>query len=182
MTAPTITLSEMKNLLQSGRALHIVDVRTPAEFARIHAKGAQLVPLDSLDSVAPALAATKEPLYVICHSGTRAAKACQRLAEAGIGQALCVEGGTAAWEKAGLPVERSPGGSISLERQVRIAAGSLVLTGLLLALIHPTFLGLSAFMGAGLVFAGITDYCGIALLLAKMPWNRHRDISSCAAP
>jgi len=112
-------------------------------------------------------------VYVICYRGTRAAKACEHLQNAGLQNVYSIEGGTAAWEAHGLPVERGTSGIISLERQVRIAAGSLVLAGTLLAwLVHPAFLGIAAFVGAGLVFAGATDFCGMAMLLAKMPWNR----------
>jgi hypothetical protein len=81
-----------------------------------------------------------------------------------------------AWERAGLPMVRGARGSISLERQVRIGAGTLVLAGVVMGwLIHPAFFGFSAFVGAGLVFAGVTDWCGMGMLLAKMPWNQRRD-------
>ena len=84
-----------------------------------------------------------------------------------------VEGGTQAWVAAGLPVVKGSKSAISIERQVRIGAGILVLTGVILgSLIHPAFFGLSAFIGAGLVFAGVTNWCGMGLLLAKAPWNR----------
>ena len=85
----------------------------------------------------------------------------------------CVEGGMAAWEKMGLPVERGPSAVISIERQVRIGAGALVLIGTVLAwIVHPGFIVVPGFVGAGLVFAGITDYCGMGRVLCKMPWNR----------
>ena len=88
---------------------------------------------------------------------------------------VCVDGGTEAWEQAGLPVVRGRG-VIALDRQVRIAAGLLVLLGVGLSLlVHPAFVAVSAFVGAGLVFAGITDTCGMAMLLAKMPWNQVRE-------
>jgi rhodanese-related sulfurtransferase len=91
-----------------------------------------------------------------------------------------VEGGTLAWEQAGLPVVRGKE-AISLERQVRIAAGSLVLLGTALgAFVHPAFLGLAAFVGAGLVFAGVTDSCGLGMLLARMPWNQAGGAATCA--
>lgn len=84
-----------------------------------------------------------------------------------------VEGGTLAWEAAGFPVERGESRVISLERQVRIGAGALVVSGVLLArFVHPAFLWLSGFVGAGLVFAGVTDTCGMGMLLAKAPWNQ----------
>lgn len=183
----TISIADLQRLMQPGRPLNILDVRTPAEFARVHATGARLMPLDELDPAA--LAAqyrdADEPMYVICQSGGRATNACQRLQAAGLMHACCIEGGTTAWEQMGLPVERGTTRVISLERQVRIAAGALVLVGAALAQwVHPAFLALPAFVGAGLVFAGITDYCGMGILLGKMPWNRRgsNPAFSCATP
>ena len=177
MSIETVNPGELRSLIYDGQSPCILDVRTPAEFARVHAAGASLMPLDKLDpaAVAARRQGRSEPVYVICHSGSRAAKACRRLMEAGVGPVYCIEGGTVAWEKMGLPVERDGGrGVISLERQVRIAAGSLVLLGLALAwAVNPLFLILCAFVGAGLVFAGITDFCGMGTLLGKMPWNRN---------
>jgi len=157
------------------KRVHLIDVRTPAEFREIHASNAVNIPLDQL-------AAEKikdlvngngaDPVYLICQSGNRSSKACQKLIDAGFANVVSVEGGTKAWEAEGLPVNRGKK-AISLERQVRIAAGFLVLTGALLGMfVNPWFSGLSAFVGAGLMFAGITDTCGMAMLLAKMPWNR----------
>src|SRR5580704_13181189 len=108
MLVDTISLVDFRRLLESSKHVKIIDVRTPGEFARVHAMGAQSMPLDQLD-----IAAIKggrqnadEPVYVICHSGGRASKACQLLDEAGVGAVFNIEGGTAAWEKMGLPVER----------------------------------------------------------------------------
>ena len=90
-------------------------------------------------------------------------------------------GGVAAWKAAGLPVEKDEHAPWSLERQVRVVAGALVVTGVVLGFwIHPGFFGLSAFVGAGLVFAGITDWCGMGLLLAKAPWNRRSNCKHCS--
>ena len=165
----------MSDLLAGSEAVTFLDVRTPAEFTRVHAVGASSLPLDQLD---PTVLASKglsgsEPIYVICHSGSRSVKACEAFLAAGFESVFSIEGGTAAWETAGLPVERSKGGTISIERQVRIAAGLLVLLGALLALlVHPSIVLLCAFVGAGLIFAGITDSCAMGLLLMKLPWNR----------
>lgn len=175
MPASTISIPECRRLIEAGKSLNILDVRTPAEFARVHAAGAHLMPLDELN---PAAAATSrrdpdEAIYVICQSGSRAATARQRLETAGLPNILTIEGGTTAWEQAGLPVERGGGNVISLERQVRIGAGALVLLGAALTwLVHPAFLAIPAFVGAGLLFAGITGACGMAIILGKMPWNR----------
>ena len=174
MAVQTISVQEVRRRVDEGKPLHIVDVRTPAEFAQVHAQGARSIPLNR---ITPAEVRNghppEEPIYLICKSGGRSAKACEKLAAAGVANLFSIEGGTTAWEQAGLPVVRGTSRVISLERQVRIAAGSIVLIGLLLAwLVHPALAGLSAFVGAGLVFAGITDWCGMGILLSKMPWNR----------
>jgi len=176
----TVTLDQIRRLLEADKPLNIIDVRTPAEFSNLHARGARLLPLSGLTAAAAcAQGANGEAIYLICQSGSRAAKAWQQLDAAGVPSLYCIEGGTAAWEKAGLPVERGRAKMISLERQVRIAAGSLVLIGAILAWsIHPLFLILPAFVGAGLIFAGITDFCGMGLFLARLPWNR-RNLASC---
>jgi rhodanese-related sulfurtransferase len=175
MSITTITPEELEELRRRGHAVELVDVRTPAEFREIHAEPARLVPLDSLDPNAIMRArsgSAGEPLYTICRSGGRGRQAAERFHAAGYANVVNVEGGTLAWERAGLPVVRGQK-AMSLERQVRIAAGSLVVLGTGLgAFVHPAFLGLSAFVGAGLIFAGITDTCGIGMLLARMPWNQ----------
>lgn len=162
--------------LQADKSVEIIDVRTPMEFAEVHAAGARNVPLDQLDPAAIMAArngSANEPLYVICRSGSRGSKACTAFEQAGFTNVINIEGGTLAWEQMGLPVVRGKRKVISLERQVRIAAGFLALLGGILALtVDVRFAGLSAFIGAGLMFAGITDTCGMGLMLAKMPWNR----------
>jgi rhodanese-related sulfurtransferase len=161
------------------KGIALVDVRTPAEYREVHAQGAVNVPLGDLKPQS-LQSQPHEPVYLLCRSGSRASEACKKLENAGFEKVTVVEGGTEAWIAEGLPVVRGEKG-MSLERQVRIAAGSLVLLGVLLAaVIHPGFIGLSAFVGAGLVFAGVTDTCGMAMLLAKMPWNRSGgDKTSC---
>ncbi len=120
----------------------------------------------------PARGANSGPVYLLCASGIRATKAAEQLKRAGLDDVVVVEGGTNAWAAAGLPVVRGRK-TISIERQVRIGAGTLVLIGTGLGwFVHPAFFILSAFVGAGLVFAGVTDICGMAIVLAKAPWNR----------
>jgi rhodanese-related sulfurtransferase len=176
MPVQTIEPQEVHRLRQEGKPVAIIDVRTPAEYASAHADGALLVPLDTLDPAAVMCSrnsAADEMLCVICKSGGRSTKACEEFLTAGHSNVFSIEGGTIAWELAGLPVIRGSAKVISLERQVRISAGMLVLLGVLLGwLVHPALLGVAAFVGAGLMFAGITDWCGIGMLLAKMPWNR----------
>ncbi len=170
----TITPQQLHDMKQSGQDINLIDVRTPVEFREIHVKFARNVPLDLLNAaqMAAVRGDSGQPLYVICRSGGRGNQACAKFLAAGYANIINVEGGTEAWDQAGLPVVRGKQ-AISLERQVRIAAGSLVLIGLLLSyFVHPYWAGLSAFVGAGLVFAGITDTCGMGMLLARMPWNQ----------
>lgn len=169
----TIAPKELQDLVQSGVRVDLIDVRTPAEFQEVHVPFARNVPLDRVDpgQWATPRNGTESPLYVICRSGNRARQACEKLSAAGV-SVVNVAGGTQAWEQAGLTVVRGQA-TMSLERQVRIAAGTLVLLGALLSVFaHPWWIALSAFVGAGLVFAGVTDTCGMGLLLARMPWNQ----------
>ena len=171
----TISPAHLQQLLDADAGVSLIDVRTPVEFAEVHAPLAKNVPLDQFDPKALATSgqlSKDQPVYLLCRSGGRATKAAEKLTQQGFDHAVVVEGGTLAWIEAGLSVNRGTTKVISLERQVRIAAGSLVLTGVLLAIfVHPYFIGISAFVGAGLIFAGITDWCGMGLLLAKLPWN-----------
>ncbi len=172
----TITAPELKSLLEQQPGLPVIDVRTPAEFEQLHAVSAINVPLDKLSPSAVKAAVSfgeGEPYYILCRSGARADIAATQLESAGLTGGVVIKGGTVAWDEAGFPVVRGRSKVISLERQVRIAAGALVLTGVLLGFfVHQGFLALSGFVGAGLVFAGITDWCGMGLLLAKAPWNQ----------
>jgi rhodanese-related sulfurtransferase len=168
MAVPTIGPRQLADLAAAGEII-LLDVRTPVEFREVHIAAARNVPLDQLQAGdAPA----DRPVYVICRSGSRGRQACEKLLAAGRTDVHNVEGGTLAWIECGLPVVRGKK-SVSLERQVRIAAGSLVLLGVLLGwLVHPALLGIAAFVGAGLTFSGLTDTCGMGMLLARMPWNR----------
>ena len=177
MSVTTVSPKRLAELCNGGK-IDLIDVRTPVEFREVHVELARNVPLDRLDPEAVAQArngSKDEPLYLICRSGSRGRQACEKFLAAGFTNVVNVEGGTLACVEAGLPVVRGKK-AISLERQVRIAAGSLVLLGVLLGwLVHPALYGLSAFIGAGLVFAGITDTCGMGMMLARMPWNQVKD-------
>ncbi len=174
MSVKTITPKSLQELRQAGKPVKLIDVRTPVEYREVHVEFASNIPPDKLDPAAVMAAcngSADEPLYMVCRSGSRGKQACDKFIEAGFTNVVNVEGGTLAWDEAGLPVVRGRK-AISLERQVRIAAGLLVLLGAVLGwFVHPTFVALSAFVGAGLVFAGITDTCGMGMLLARMPWN-----------
>lgn len=175
-TVRTVPPAEVHRRREAGEPVDLIDVRTAPEYGQVHATGARLVSLNQLDPQAVMTArngSADQPLYVICKSGSRSAKAVEKFHAAGFHNVFSVEGGTEAWQHADLPVERGTSNVISLERQVRIGAGLVVLIGVLLGwLVHPGFYGLSAFVGAGLVFAGITDWCGMGMLLARMPWNQ----------
>jgi rhodanese-related sulfurtransferase len=180
MSVSTISPQQLAELCK-GKKLDLIDVRTPVEYREVHVAAARNVPLDRLD---PATVMKErdgyrdEPVYVICRSGSRGRQACEKFLAAGFTNVFNVEGGTLACVECGLPLVRGEK-AISLERQVRIAAGLLVLVGASLGwLVHPAFIGLSAFIGAGLVFAGITDTCGLGMLLARMPWNRVKDTAA----
>jgi rhodanese-related sulfurtransferase len=181
----TITPRQLHDRLQRGEKLHLLDVRTPAEHAEIHVPGVHLAQLDRLDATELASAngfAKDQALFIFCRTGNRAKQAAEKLEKSGYAQCHVVEGGTLAWAEAGLPVNRGTSKIISLERQVRIAAGAIVLTGVLLAhFVNPAFIWLSGVVGAGLTFAGITDWCGMGMLIAKMPWNQRVGGASCAS-
>lgn len=179
----TIDVKQLAGKQTSGE-VDLIDVRMPAEYREVHASGAKNFPLHGLDP--KAIARTRsgragEPWYVICQSGNRSSKAVQKFLDAGIENVVNVDGGTTAWVGAGLPVVRGKK-SISLERQVRIAAGSIALIGSVLAIAtgNVYWAGIPAFIGAGLTFAGITDTCGMGMMLSKMPWNKCTDGGSCS--
>lgn len=154
----------------------VLDVRAPGEFAAGHLPGAVNLPLDSLPALLPELAdaAGRSELFVVCAAGQRSAAACAELAAAGIA-ATGVEGGTSGWTSAGLPVESGPAPARAIwamDRQVRFAAGSLVLIGLALGRRAPRARLLSAGVATGLVYSGLSNTCGMAALLGKLPFNR----------
>ena len=175
----TISPTTLADLRRKGGNVTLIDVRTPAEFGELHVDFAHNIPLDRLDPQAVKAVAGDGPVYFVCKSGTRSQKACEKLLAAGVKDVVSVEGGTAACEAAGVPVVRGRK-VMSLERQVRIAAGALVAAGAALAGFGPEApvnwqaigAGLAGFVGCGLVFAGITDTCGMAMLIARMPWNQ----------
>ena len=175
MTSSTMSSHQFSELYKQGKKIDLIDVRTPLEYREVHVAIARNVPLNQLDPVAlmqARNASASEPLFVICRSGSRGLQACEKFRQAGISNVVNIEGGTLACIESGLPVVRDMK-VISLERQVRIAAGTLVFLGAVLGWsVNPAFIGLSAFVGAGLVFAGITGTCGMGMILARMPWNQ----------
>ena len=185
MNITVIKPQEFAELCKNGEKIDLIDVRTPIEYEEVHIQIARNFPLDQLDPTVLMQTRTgsaNEPLYVICRSGSRGQQACEKFLKAGFSNVVNIEGGTMACVEAGLPVVRGKK-AISLERQVRIAAGSLVFLGAALGwIVHPAFIGLSAFVGAGLVFAGITDTCGMGMVLARMPWNQTSQSTTSCSP
>ncbi len=183
MAYATISPKVVAEKLQGDSNAVLIDVRTPAEHGAIHAVDAICVPLDKLkpaECMENHQLCAQSTVYVICKSGARAKMACDKFETAGINNIVLVEGGTDAWAKAGLPVVRGKKEIMSLERQVRITTGSLVFIGTLLGLfvdIRLTYI--ATMVGAGLVFAGVTDSCAMGMLLSRMPWNQANDSTSC---
>jgi rhodanese-related sulfurtransferase len=179
----TISPAALAEIRRRGESIELLDVRTPAEYGEAHVDGARNVPLDRLDAKAIVAERAGQPgtLYVVCKSGGRSRQACEKLLASGLTAVASVEGGTAACEAAGLRLIRGRK-AMSLERQVRICAGALVVVGVALAWLtqNQAWTLLSGFIGAGLVFAGVTDTCGMAMMLAKMPWNQAPRGAACS--
>lgn len=165
------SVEEARASLANGRDCQMVDVREYSEYEAERVSGSVLAPLSALEDNLDSIARDRR-VYLMCRSGKRAAQAAERLLSKGFTDVRVIDGGMQAWAAAGLPIEKGEGRVWALERQVRFVAGSLVLAGVLLSLVSPWFILLSGFVGAGLTFSAITDTCGMAMLLARMPWNR----------
>ncbi len=175
MSISVISPATLAEHIRNCQKIDLIDVCTPVEYREVHIESARNVPLAQLDPAGFMESRNKradEPLYVICRSGSRGRQACEKFIKAGFSNVVNVDGGMIACVEAGLQVIRGKK-AISLERQVRLVVGSFALLGVMLGwFFHPAFFFLSAFMGAGLIFAGITDTCGMGILLARMPWNQ----------
>ena len=165
--------ADLHRRLLSGEGLQLVDVREPAEFAGMRIDPAALLPLAELERRAGELDRAR-PIVCICRSGHRSGQAVEKLVALGFPTVSLLEGGLMAWEQSGLPLKRDPKAPWALDRQVRLVTGLLVLLGLSVSLVWPPARALTWFVGCGLVFAAITDWCGLAFLLAKAPWNKAR--------
>lgn len=186
-TQSPVSPRELHQLIAAGHPAELLDVRTPVEFAAAHVPGAKLVPLDELDCAVflKQRGASDKPLYVLCQSGGRARRAVEKFQRAGFDGCVLVDGGTQGWMDAGLPVQRGESKVLPLMRQVQIAVGLVSAIGAALALwVDVWFALIPLVMGCGLLFAGVTGFCGLALVLAKMPWNKtsgsYKPASCCA--
>ena len=163
---------EAYDLISKDPRAKFLDVRTPSEIAEVRIKDALSIPLDTLQSRLSELAGNPADYILVCRTGNRATMAADMLVQSGMKKVRVLEGGMDRWEKERLPVLRERSG-ISIERQVRIAAGLIVSSGILLSwCLHPAFIVISLFVGCGLVYAGVTDNCMMGMLLMKLPYNR----------
>lgn len=167
-----ITPQDVRKLQHSEDAL-LLDVRTPAEIRQSELEACTCVPHEKVSSCPDLDQLPRDrEIIIICASGKRATMAAEALEGKGFTHLSVMEGGVNQWKSEGLPVKEGKG-VMSLERQVRIAAGALVASGAALAwFVNPTWVILPGFVGCGLVFAGITDTCGMGMMIAKMPWNK----------
>ena len=170
---PVLSPADVADLRRDRPGARLLDVRTPGEFETEHIAGAYNVPLDTLGEHGPEIrAGVAEPVVLVCRSGQRARRAEEALKAAGMTNLHVLDGGMTAWTAAGQPVRRGEP-RMSLERQVRVAAGAMAATGGFLALfVNPLFAALPAFVGSGLVFAGVTDTCAMGMVLSRLPYNR----------
>lgn len=170
----SISPHELYRLWRHGASVEIVDVRLPAAFAEAHVPLARCVPFKMLEPrevMARRQSPAEQPLYIICQIGRLSASACETFIQAGFRNVVNVEGGTDAWREAGFPIV-GEARTIPLRRQVQLVTGAVVLAGSVLGLfLHPLFILMSAMGGASLICAGVTGRQGMALLVARMPWN-----------
>ena len=172
-----ITIHSFKEVLRAEKnnpTVDFINVCTPLEYKEKHIAGVRSVPLDELDRHVDEFAG-KQTIYVHCRSGVRGKKAIERLHSLGVQAELVnVEGGILAWDEAGFETASLKSTSkLPLMRQVFLGAGILVLCGYIASLVlHPQFILLSVFVGLGLIVSGITGWCGMAIILSKMPWNK----------
>ncbi len=170
-----MTPATLSSQLGTATAPQLIDVREPSEFAGGRIPGALLIPLGTLPSRAGEIDIDR-PAVMICHSGKRSTDACEELHSLGYSKLHNLEGGMVAWKAGSHPTEKDQRAPWALDRQVRFAAGLLLLLGLLSAsYIHHRFIWLTWAVAAGLLISSWLNWCGMGLLLAKMPWNQPRD-------
>lgn len=167
-----VSVHAVNQMLDAGGECQVIDVREFSEFDNERIAEAQLMPLSNFERHADEIDHSR-PVYLMCRSGNRAKQAAEKLMRRGFTDIHVVDGGMGAWANAGLPVIKGESKTWSLERQVRFAAGTIVLTGVALGFLFTPYLFLlSGFVGAGLVFSAATDTCGMGMVLARMPWNK----------
>lgn len=171
-TMESISPALLEECFRSGKSVELIDVSSPAEFEEVHVSSARNLPIGStqlIQFMELRKVDCENRLYVMCRGGVRSVKVCKQYPSANL---VNVEGGTKNWLEQGLPAVRNTD-TFSVQRQVQIAAGALALTGsLLAAFVHPYFVCVPAIVGSGLLTAGLTNTCGMAMFLVKMPWNQ----------
>ncbi|MGW2626162.1 rhodanese-like domain-containing protein [Micromonospora taraxaci] len=168
----TLDATALRELIESGRAPRVLDVRTPAEFESSHISGSYNVPLDLLREHRRELRdQLNEDDVLVCRSGVRATQAQQALAGVGLPDLRVLDGGIMSWQAADAPITRGVS-RWDLERQVRLVAGSIVLVSVLASVFVPQLKWVAAFIGAGLTVAAVTNTCAMGLMLSKLPYNR----------
>ena len=181
----TISAAELNRLLAKGEKLEIIDVRTPVEFQEVHINDARNIPLDRMNPnevMGSRSGSANQPLYIVCRSGARGGQAYQKFNAAGYSNVINVEGGTMACIREGIAVTRGKKG-IPLHCQVQIITGTMVMSGVLLAIFlsNKYWLLISLAMGAGLTFSGLTNTCAMGIILSRMPWNQVAETTKPAA-
>lgn len=176
MNAPTaaITSTELRDLIASETPLWILDVRTPAEFETAHIDGSYNVPLDLLNDHGSEVAEQLDQshdIVLVCRSGQRATQAAELLQSAGVASGSVLKNGITDWEGRGFEVNRGVQ-RWDLERQVRLVAGSIVLSSVLGSIGVPRLKWLAAAIGAGLSYAAVSNTCAMGTALSKLPCNR----------
>ncbi|MCG5462404.1 rhodanese-like domain-containing protein [Micromonospora sp. NPDC053740] len=170
--AATLDATGLRELIESGRAPRVLDVRTPTEFETSHIPGSYNVPLDLLKEHRQEVRdQLDEDVVLVCRSGARAVQARQALAEAGLPNLTVLDGGIMSWQAANAPITRGVP-RWDLERQVRLVAGSIVLVSVLASVFVPQLKWVAGFIGAGLTFAAVTNTCAMGMMLSKLPYNR----------
>lgn len=166
-----LSARELQGILAApDKCPQLIDVRTALEFDSEHIKGSKNLPLNELGQKDPGLNLS-EPVFVICRTGNRAGRAAAQLNASGF-DCEVLQGGLLEWRKTGLPVVEGKK-RLSLERQVQLTIGLMILTGVILGFtVNQLFFLLPGFIGCGLTFAGLTGNCGLAMVLAKAPWNQ----------
>lgn len=172
-TSPaTIDANELVRMRTDDPAVHVIDVRTPGEFETGHIAGSYNVPLDLLGEHVRDLAALDHNVVLVCQSGARATKALEQLVDAGKSNLRLLQGGMNAWTASGGDVARTNETRWAMDRQVRLVAGGVTLASIVASVWFPPARYVAGFIGAGLTFSAVTNTCGMALMLSKLPYNR----------
>lgn len=174
--SPTaIGAAELARLLDEDPSLGVIDVRTGGEFESAHIPGSHNVPLDALGDHVIDLASVDRPVVLVCQSGARSTQAGEKLAAQGKATLRVLEGGLNSWESAGGDVVRGDTERWAMDRQVRLVAGSIALSGIVLSTVVPGAKWIAGGIAGGLTFSAVTDTCAMATMLSKLPYNRTED-------